>query len=237
MKRRIPWLAIATIALTILCLAVIILGVCGYIKLDHRVRDLENQTYFPTASDMQATIDFLKDQMQTLIWVLGGIITIAGAILAFLGMHTHKSIKDEYKLTYSKLIAARDSEVFKKRIIFLYQENDDTLGVFQREMRDIGYNIKVLHASSQDTVSKLRDTSNATIVVYRVNGSNDIRYQDVAGDCEEKGVHCILYCPGFYLPKEFVSNMHNYSYVSISQQIAKLRESLYTLLYLAPDRV
>ena len=239
MKRKIPWLAIAAIALTLLCLAVIILGVLGYIKLDNRIHALEPPTCKSTDSDLQKTIDFLKDQMQILIWILGVIIAGTGAILAFLGLNTRKSIKDEYKRTYSKLVAARDAEVFKKRIVFLYQDKDhEKLREFQREMRDIGYNISVTQVSNIVTVSKLPDVAKASIVVYTPNDKDDYKCRLIANYCEKEHKHCVLYCPEFDLPRnskdDLVNKMNEYLYLSISKQIAKLRESLYTLLYLSP---
>jgi hypothetical protein len=230
MKRKKLWLAIATVSLTVICLAVIIFGVYGYIKLSSRIRILEGQATQPV-SDLQAAIDFMKDQMQHLIWLLGVIVAGAGAILAFFGLTTRKSVDEKYELMYSKLIAAKDTEVFKKKIVFLHKDNDSNLNDFQNEIRGRGYNINVMRASTStlNATSKLCD---ASIVVYRVPNENDSLYQGIADWCESNNVHCILYCQGIRLADDFMQK--NLLFVSTSIQIAKLRESLYTLLYLAP---
>ena len=229
MKRKIPWLAIAAVTLTILCLAVIVLGVCGYIGLDSRIRTLENQALQPSSSDLQLAIDFMKDQMQHLIWLLGVIVAGAGAILAFFGLTTRKAIEEKYELTYSKLIEAKDAEVLKKQIAFLYRENDEGKIELQNEIRARGYNTKLIQVLNSNVTSKL---SSASIVVYLVSRGDDTLYEGIANWCESKGIYCILYCPGVRLSPEFMNK--NLSYVSTSIQLAKLRESLYTLLYLAP---
>lgn len=221
MNRKIPWLDIAAVSLTFMCIAVICIGVFGYIKLDGRIRALESQATQTVPSDMQSVIDFMKDQMQIQIWSLGVIITGAGAILAFFGVTTRKSVEEKYNQMHSKLIAIKDTEVTKKQIVFLYNDNDDIIIGFRNEIRDRGYTTKLIRASTLDVTSKLSD---ASIVIYCVNSECDTLYQDVATWCESKRVHCILYCPGPRVSNEFLSK--KLSYMSTSLQIAKLRESL-----------
>jgi hypothetical protein len=228
LKHKIPWLTITAVTLAIVCIAVIYIGVYGYIKLDNRVRALEFHSSQSTASDLQSAIDFLKDQIQILIWLLGVIIAAAGAILAFLGIETRKSIEEKYDNIYLKLLADKDGEAFKKQIVFLYKDSDDIIG-FRNEIRERGYNTNLIKSSALDIISKLSD---ASIVIYRVDSNSDTLYEGIADWCDSKGIHCILYCPGIHLPSTFMSK--KLSYMSTSQQIAKLRESLFTLLYLAP---
>jgi predicted outer membrane lipoprotein len=171
----------------------------------------------------------MKDQMQYLIWILGIIIAGAGAILAFLGLNTRKSVDEAYKQTYSKLVAAKDTEVFKKQIVFLYTKNNDIFTRFQNEIRDRGHNTKVSQVSAY-AISKMSD---AAIVVYHVSDASDTQCQVVAKSCDLNNIHCIFYCPT-KLPDVLFRELNSYSYVSTSLQIAKLRESLFTLLYLTP---
>ena len=96
MKRKIPCLAIATVILTTTCICIILLGVFGYVKLNSRIDMLVSGSQ-TSPSDMQSVIDFMKDQMQHLIWLVGVIITAAGAILGFFGISTRKSIEEQYK--------------------------------------------------------------------------------------------------------------------------------------------
>ena len=227
-KSKNPWLNIIAVALTVMCVVVICFGVQGYIMLDTRIRALENQATITSLSDMQSAVDFLKDQTQVLIWLLGVIIASAGAILAFFGITTRKSIEEKYDLLYRELLAAKDTEVFKKEIVFLHNENDDIIG-FRNEIRDRGYNTRLIRSSSPNVLSEL---NNASIVIYCVDSESDPLYQSIAHRCETMAVHCILFCPGVRLPDDFMREKR--SYLSISLQIAKLRESLYTLLYLAP---
>jgi hypothetical protein len=229
LKRKIPWLGIAAVVLTVTCLFIIVVGVCTYINFGSRIHALENQQSPPQPPDLQSAIDFMKDQMQHLIWLLGVIVAGVGAVIAFFGLTTRRSVEEKYELTYSKLVAAKDTEVYKKQIVFLYKENDDNLIKFQNEIRARGYNTKWMRASGSDVTSKL---SGASIVIYCVSNASDTLYQGIAKWCEDKEIHCVLYCPKIKLEDEFMRE--NHSYMSTSIQIAKLRESLYTLLYLAP---
>ena len=231
-KSRLTIVAVvAAFALAVICLAIVILGVYGYIRLESRINAIENQMQQSSSSELQAAIDFFKDQTQVLIWILGVIITGAGAILAFFGITTRKQVEEKYEQKYSELIAAKDTEVFKKKIVILYQDNDDTLMTFRDEIRDRGYNSKVIRVCAKDIISKLIGYS---IVIYRVQDENDPLYHMIADWCEKEQVHCILYCPGIYFSKGNVFSSKQWLYVSISQYITKLRESLYTLLYLTP---
>ena len=225
------WISIAAvvsaISLSIVCITTIVLGVYGYIRLNNRITALSAP---PTqSSDLIVAIDFLKDQIQFLIWLLGGILAVAGAVLAFFGINTRKSIAEKYEQKYSELVVAKDKEAFQKKIVFLYQNNDDIFLTFHDEIRERGFNLKMHKVLATDYTSKMSD---AAVVIYRVTGEDDDLYHAMAGWCELKSVQCILYCPGFLLPKEFSSKQ--WMHVSISQQIVKLRESLYTILYLTP---
>ena len=230
MKYKKTWLAIAAVVLTITWLAVIIFGVYGYINHESRISAIENQAPLSPSSDLQYAIDFMKDQMQHLIWILGIIIAGVGTLFAFFGWNTQKSIEEEYKLNYSKLVAAKDTEVFKKQIVFLYKEKDDIFIRFQNEIRDRGFNIKVIQISNADLPSKLGD---ASIVVYHAKDDKDTWCQGIADWSESRLIHCILYSPR-NIPGDLFKKINSYYFLSTSQQIAKLRESLYTLLYLAP---
>jgi len=113
--------------------------------------------------------------------------------------------------------------------LLIYQENDDSLISFRDKIFGRVYKIKIITASTPDITSKLDGSS---IVVFQVISGSDPKYQVIADWCESKSVHCILYRPGVQSSDEFMDK--KLSYVSASIQLAKLRESFYTLLYLAP---
>ncbi|MCL2426601.1 MAG: hypothetical protein FWD05_09730 [Oscillospiraceae bacterium] len=226
----------------IVCLVIVILGVCGYIRLDSRIRLLEGSSAPQHPSNLQIYIDFLRDQIQILIWILGVIVTGAGAIFAFLGISTRKAVDEKYDLKYNELIAERGAKIFQKQVVFLYQKRgeNEILINFHDEMRERGYNTKLKKASILEGFCHA-DVNNrkgvkallqeASVIVYHVNGASDPNYQEIAKWCESEGIHCIIFTGGEILPPEF-SRVH-WEYVSISQQLVKLRESIYILLHLA----
>ena len=229
MKHKTSWYIFIAFTLIFLCFAVIGVGVFGYNKLYGRISVLENPELQAQLSDAQLIIDFLRDQMQLLIWILGVIVAIAGAVLAFLGLHTQKSVEEQYEMKYNKLMAAENEKAFKKQIVFLYKDNSDTIIGFRNEIRNRQYNTELYQASDSGIISKL---SSASIVIYCVNSADDPLYKDIVDWCESAKTHCILYCPNVSLPPDYIKLSR--TYMSTSIQIAKLRESLYTLLYLAP---
>jgi len=232
MKHKKSCLAIIAMMLIVVCIVVIIVGVCVHKKLDVRIRALENKRTRASSSDLQSAIDFFKDQTQVLIWMLGVILTIVGAVLAFFEITTRKSIEEKYEQRYEKLLAAKDSEIFKKQIVLIYQENDDSLVSFRDEIFGRVYNTKLIKVSTPDIADITSKLDGASIVVYQVISGSDPHYHAIADLCESKSVHCILYCPAVRLADDFMNR--KLSYVSTSIQLAKLRESFYTLLYLAP---
>ena len=238
MNNKISWLSIITVLFFVLNLFVISFGICKVFMLSNKISDVEYtlsqlipsnvQTIY---SDLQPAIDFYQDQMQTFIWLLGIVFSAAGAILAIFGISTRKSIEEKYNVYYNKLISAKDVEIYKKEIVILYKNKSESIIDFASELRNRGYNIKHAHASLKDLADTIKFTS---IIVYYRNSKDDMLYNDIAEMCETDHIHCIIYSTGegFPLPKEFVQK--DMFYISICNQITKLRESLYTLLYLAP---
>ena len=236
-KNEVLWLYIVASIFCAIYIAAIVIGLRKFFLIDNRIQSIEYELNIILSSnaqavynDLQPVVEFYKEQMQTLIWILGIIIGAAGAILAFIGINTRKAIDDKYNLFYNKLISAKDVEIYNKEIVILYKNNCSTIINFRNELLERGYNIKLLKASIKDVTVK---TKNSFIVIYNWNEKDDTLYKEVAEWCESEHVYCIIYCAGEEcLPKEFMSK--KMSYVSTSIQITKLRESLYTLLYLAP---
>ena len=229
MKFDIPWLVIIAIAFSVMCLTVIVFGLKGYFMLDARVRTLEDQASTSATSELQLAIEFYREQIQTLIWLLSVIIGGGGAILTFIGINTHKSIEDKFNIYHNKLVAAKDIEILDKKIFILYKNDREDILKFYKELHVRGYDVKMIKASIVDVFHKIEG---ASIVIYYVDNSSDPKYQDISTWCEDNKVHCILFCPEIDLTSKFMKKL--LFYTSTSKQITKLRESLYALLYLAP---
>ena len=213
-----------------ICLSIIIVAFClrGYYMLETRIHKLEDQLILSTLTDFDSAVDFYKSQMQTLTWLLGIIITIICACFAFFGFNTKKSIEENYNINFQKLLTAKDTKIFQKKVIVLYKKLNSILK-FCNEIRDQGYNISVKEIEEPIDKSLL---NGASIIIYCLNDEDDESYNEIAEECENKKIHCIIFCQNLIIPRKFTEKKT--SYISISNYIAKLRESLYILLYLTP---
>ncbi|MDR2903426.1 MAG: hypothetical protein LBU77_02815 [Clostridiales bacterium] len=219
-------IAVASVSLIVL----ILLCVCAYCTLNYRISTLASQTYVGTA-DASDIIAFLKDQIQMIVWFFGLIITIFGAGLAFFEFKTKASVEKQFQEKYSKLLGGKNAEVFNKKICFVYRERDNNFDNFCDELRDRSFNVEIYKTNLlNDRLSALRD---ASIVVLKVVDESDLPMCELISNmCEINNIHCAIYCPG-YIAK--LSDITGRSFrTSLSNQIPKLRESIYTLLYLAP---
>jgi hypothetical protein len=199
-------------------------------KLNNRIDNLNIPSQQSSLLYLQSDVDFYKEQMQTLIWILGVIIAATGTVLLFFGFHTHKSIEDKCDREFQELLKLRDKKIYEKRIVFLYMDNDENLRSLKNEINDRGY-IAGIHKITDFTDVK-RKTEDASVVIYKAKSSNDALCTEISDYCERKETHCIIYCPDVNLSNQLFER--NSLYFSTSKQITKLRESIYILLYLTP---
>jgi len=242
---------IGIIAIIFVLIALIGLGVCAHFqtltqidKIESRVEQLEkNAAQAPSTeiTEYTKTIDFLKEEQQTLIWMLGLILTGAIGVLAFLGVKTRKDVenivRERYEVEFNNRLAGNiEKEKFAKQkpILFIYQKEDNKLLSTINFYRTNGYSVKAIPTDDlpKDKVLIKNKLGVAKIVVYQAKEDNDKECISISAVCEDTKMDCIHFCADISAPPEIRKDFGEHS--TTVNYPSKLRESLFSLLYFAP---
>ena len=200
--------------------------------------------------------EFAGKQYKHLVWLAGAVATIVGGAAVYLGLETSIGLKkkvqaridhnlekvlgDEKQLPYLKKSIAREKKAHTLRVLFAAMEGDagdiDDVRKFFAAQR---YRVSA-ETVAVDKKSICGAAQKYDAIVLRVPNAEygekrdepDDIYRLLAARCEKsRKKQCILYCPGF---GKINPEKMNDQFVSTVQTHAKLRETLYMMLYFSP---
>ena len=241
MKKIFNWNKLAAWVILVVLVALIGFGVWCHFSLLNRVCTLKGDANQQELTDVQAMVDYLREERSTLIWMLGVIITGVAAMLTFLGLATRKDVENRITEKYDKVFQDRINGVIekeaiakKKQILFVYQSGENNRLQSTNEFFSMnGYLTRSISAANlqMNETDIKRTLSGSTIVVYQVADSVESLYLTFAKICQEYNYQCIVYTGQYQIDRTSLAKYENTTTVNFP---STLRQQLYTLLYFSP---
>ena len=241
-------------------IAVIALGMAIFASAEETTATASMQGETTSQSEASTAFDYtvITKSLTFLAWIVGP----AGAIAGFLGWKTKKGIRDDLNSLLKKLLAnelsdndtldnlkrsvAREKHAKKIQVLFA-ATNENDLQKVESVCSMFDEHKYSVSKETVDAKNLLRKTKNKNIIVLCVPKTEDgekreepdLIYGLLARLCNANTkMQCILYCPNYIRINPALKidgrAVIDDGFVTTVQNQAKLRETLYMLLYFSP---